>query len=297
MVKLLAEHAPAKINLFLRVTGKRADGYHELDSIFLPIAWTDIVRIETRPSATPQVNLICDIPAIADSASNLASRAAHAFMQEYGLAAEVLIDLRKHIPIGAGLGGGSSDAGAVLRMLAAMFGVPIDARLAGVAVKLGADVPFFLDPRPARVRGIGEVIEPLTAMPRLHLLVAVPRVEVPTGAVFRALKPENWSGPAANSDLEAILAGAVAQAHLVNDLANPAMAQFPEIAALKAILEEEGAVAAAMSGSGGAVFGIYPDATAANAAAAQVRGRTSEAALRDVVTTDLVELRTMHFSG
>ena len=246
MVKLLAEHAPAKINLYLRVTGRRADGYHQLDSIFLPIAWSDSVRLESRPSNEARVNLICDSAAIADPASNLASRAAFAFMHEYAIAAEILIDLRKHIPMGAGLGGGSSDAGAVLRMMAAVFDVPIDARLASIAVKLGADVPFFLDPRPSRVRGIGEMIEPLSAMPRLHVLVVVPSIEVPTVSVFRALKPENWSGPLDTSYLEAILAGRISQQHLVNDLEDPAANLFPEIARLKALLQEEGAIAAAM---------------------------------------------------
>src|SRR5437660_1364940 len=144
MVKLLAEFAPAKINLGLRVTDQRPDGYHELDSIFLPIAWCDIVRIETRPSSSPRVTLSCDNPALADNDSNLASRAAMAFMREYSVSADVLIDVRKRIPVGAGLGGGSSDAGAVLRMMATLFGLPRDHHLAQVALELGADVPFFL---------------------------------------------------------------------------------------------------------------------------------------------------------
>src|SRR5215475_4097810 len=190
MVKLLAEYAPAKINLCLRITGKRADGYHELDSIFLPVAWCDAVRIEVRPSNDARVTLRCDDPALADTASNLASRAADAFMRAYAVSAAVLIDLRKRIPRGAGLGGGSSDAGAVLRMMAAMCAKPNDASLAELAVQLGADVPFFLDPRPARVRGIGEKIEPLPAMLNLHIVIAVPRIQVSTAQVFRALKPE-----------------------------------------------------------------------------------------------------------
>jgi len=173
MVKLLAELAPGKINVCLQVTGKRSDGYHELDSIFLPIAWSDIICIETRPSDAPRVSLRCDEGALDDSQSNLASRAAAAFMGEFGIAAEVLVDLRKRIPMGAGLGGGSSDAGAVLRMMAAIFGSSSPARLAAVALQLGADVPFFLKPGPARVRGIGEVIEPLFTMaPRCRLSIS-----------------------------------------------------------------------------------------------------------------------------
>jgi len=291
MVKLLAEHAPAKINLCLRITGRRADGYHELDSVFLPIAWTDTVRVEARPSDEARVTLRCDNAALADADSNLASRAAAAFMREYAICAQILVGLEKRIPIGAGLGGGSSDAAAVLRMMAALFAAPVDARFATVAVGLGADVPFFLDPRPARVRGIGEIIQPLTNMPSLNIVVAVPHAEVPTAKVFRALKRESWSGPLGDGDLAAIVSGQISSALMVNDLAAPAIELFPEIAKLKVLLEEEGAQAAAMSGSGGAVFGIYTDAPAAAAAAERIRARGVAARVAATYTTDLEALR------
>jgi 4-diphosphocytidyl-2-C-methyl-D-erythritol kinase len=296
MVKLLAELAPGKINLCLRVTGKRADGYHELDSIFLPIAWSDIVRIETRPSDAPRVSLRCDEVALSDAQSNLASCAAAAFMREFAIAAEVLVDLRKRIPMGAGLGGGSSDAGAVLRMMAAIFGISSPARLAAVALELGADVPFFLDPVPARVRGIGEVIEPLSTTVRFNLVIAVPQVKVPTAKVFAALRRESWSGPLLDSEIPSILSAKISATQVMNDLAKPAMRLFPAIAKLKVLLEEEGARVAAMSGSGGAVFGLYPDAPTAEAAALRIRARAPDALVRSVVTTSLAELRNSTFS-
>jgi 4-diphosphocytidyl-2-C-methyl-D-erythritol kinase len=296
MVKLLAERAPGKINLCLQVTGRRADGYHELDSIFLPIGWSDIVRIETRLSDAPRVSLRCDEAALNDARSNLASRAAAAFMREFAIAAEVLVDVRKRIPVGAGLGGGSSDAGAVLRMMAAIFGVSSPARLAAVALQLGADVPFFLDPRPARVRGIGEVIEPLSTMVRLNLVIAVPKVNVPTAKVFAALRRDSWSGPLADSEIPSLLAGEISPTQVINDLANAAMALFPDIAKLKALLEEEGARVAALSGSGGAVFGLYRDAPSAEAAALRIRARAPEALVRSLATTSLAELRNSAFS-
>src|SRR5271167_979314 len=157
MVKLLAERAPAKVNLFLRVTGRRADGYHELDSIFVPVSLSDRITIEVRPAPTSSITLRCNIASLGNPGTNLAARAARAFMEEFGISADVMIDLEKTIPAGAGLGGGSSDAGTVLRMLAAMA-VPmlhesdeISVRLHKVAIKLGADVPFFLNLRPSRV--------------------------------------------------------------------------------------------------------------------------------------------------
>jgi 4-diphosphocytidyl-2-C-methyl-D-erythritol kinase len=296
MVKLLAEPAPGKINLCLHVTGKRADGYHELDSIFLPITWSDMVRIEARPADAPRVSLRCDEATLNDSQSNLASRAAAAFMREFAIAAEVLVDVRKRIPIGAGLGGGSSDAGAVLRMMAAIFGISAPARLAAMAVQLGADVPFFLDPGPARVRGIGEVIEPLPTMVRLNLVVAVPNLKVPTAKVFAALKRENWSGPLADSEIPIIVAGKISAPQMMNDLAEPAMALFPDITKLKALLEEEGARVAAMSGSGGGVFGLYDDAPSAEAAALRIRARAADVLVRSVATTSLAELTNSPFT-
>ena len=296
MVKLLAEHAPAKINLYLRVTGKRVDGYHELDSIFLPITWSDAVRLETRPADAPSVAIHCDLPGLADPKSNLASRAALSFMREFAINAAVLIDLRKRIPMGAGLGGGSSDAGAVLRIMAQIFRVPAGARLAKLAVGLGADVPFFLDPRPARVRGIGEQIGPLSAMPQLHLVVAVPAVEVPTAAVFKDLKREEWSGALPDSEFASIQRGEISAIHTVNDLSAPAIRRVPAIAGLKALLEEEGARPVAMSGSGGAVFGLYSDAESAWQAAVRIGERAPDATVKAVATTTLEQLAATPFS-
>ncbi|MFZ1888160.1 MAG: 4-(cytidine 5'-diphospho)-2-C-methyl-D-erythritol kinase [Candidatus Binataceae bacterium] len=285
MVKILAERAPAKINLCLRVTGRRANGYHELDSIFIPIDWSDLVRIEIRPASELRVDLHCNRPELSDSGLNLAARAATAFGHEYDLSAHIMIDLEKHLPAGAGLGGGSSDAGAVLRMLAAMCTVAVDARLASVAVSIGADVPYFLSPCPARVRGIGERIEPLPALAPIHLVLAVPSIEVPTARVFRALAPEDWSGEIPGADLEAILRGRISRSVTVNDLAKPAAAMYPRIAELKAIVEARGAIAAAMSGSGGSVFGLFAGPAAAHDAAKLIASDAPDALVVACQTT------------
>jgi 4-diphosphocytidyl-2-C-methyl-D-erythritol kinase len=289
MVKLVAERAPAKINLFLRVTGRRADGYHELDSIFLPIGLADSVRLEIRPAERAAVMLHCDAASLAAPESNLASRAATAFMHEFGRAALVSIDLQKRIPVGAGLGGGSSDAGAVLRMMAALYDIAPeiapDDRLARLAVGLGADVPYFLDPRPSRVRGIGELREPIAAIAPLALVLAIAPMEVATARVFAALAREQWSGPAPATEVEQIMAGNFTQDVLVNDLATPAISLFPEIGRLRAFLREEGALGAQMSGSGGAVFGIFADDEAARLAASRLRVRAPAAKVFATTTT------------
>ena len=283
MVKLLAELAFGKINLFLRVTGRRADGYHELDSIFVPISLSDRITIEVRLATTSSITLRCNVASLGDPQSNLAARAASAFMEEFGIFAHVMIDLEKTIPSGAGLGGGSSDAGTVLRMLTAMTSSmvhePNDTRegLGKIAVGLGADVPFFLDPRPSRVTGIGERIESLDKFPTLHLVIAVPPVEVPTASVFKALTREGWSGAASARDIEEIMRGNLTARHFVNDLEAPARQLYPQIAKLKALLEECGAMGSSMSGSGGSVFGLFPDIEAAGRGAASLRTKAPEA--------------------
>ncbi len=289
MVKIVEELACAKINLFLRVTGRRADGYHELDSVFLPISLADEIRLEVRTAEETSITLNCDAPALASSQRNLATRAAHAFMSEFDLAAQVQIDLSKRIPVAAGLGGGSSDAGAVLRMLARAAEIE-DAedrsRMHRIALSLGADVPFFLDPRPSRINGIGELIVPMPTVPRMPIVIVAPPFEVPTAAIFRALKPEDWSGAAPDMDIEAIVRGEISPAITVNDLAAAAIAQFPEIRRLKGLLEDSGARAAQMSGSGGAVFGVFESIEKAQQAAEKVRRRAPFATTVAATTLD-----------
>jgi 4-diphosphocytidyl-2-C-methyl-D-erythritol kinase len=271
MVKLLSTAASAKINLFLRITGRRTDGYHQLDSVFVPVSLCDRVSIAMRSAGEARVWLRCDMPELGPEDQNLAVRAARAFMAEFGVSAEVMIDLRKSIPAGAGLGGGSSDAGAVLRVMARLCGIGDGARLRAVAYRLGADVPFFLDPVPARVRGIGEHLEPLGGCPQLELVIAVPPITVSTADIFRNLDPREWSGPASALEIEAARSGRIACALMVNDLAAGAMRKFPVIAELKSRLEATGASAAAMSGSGGAVFGVFASRIGAESAAAELQ--------------------------
>lgn len=273
MVKLLSQFAPAKLNLYLRVVGRRPDGYHQLDSIFVPISIGDHLAIEIRAADRAIVNLCGSFGRLPADERNLAVRAAAEFMREFAVTAEVLINLRKSIPAGAGLGGGSSDAATVLRMMASLFRIDQPARLTRVAVSIGADVPFFLYPVPARVTGIGERIATLEAFAQFALVVAVPPLEVPTAAVFRDLEPHDWSGPAAADDVDAIAAGDSSPRLFVNDLARPAMARWPEIARVKAQLENLGARAASMTGSGAGVFGIFASTDTAARAAAELRLR------------------------
>jgi 4-diphosphocytidyl-2-C-methyl-D-erythritol kinase len=270
MVKLLSESAPAKINLFLRVIGRRLDGYHELDSIFVPVSLYDRIEMELRPASSAAVRFFCDLDGVPGDERNLAFRAACEFLNEFGLRAEVLIKLHKEIPAAAGLGGGSSDAGAVLRMMAELCRIKQPAPLLALATRLGADVPFFLAPAASRVRGIGEQLEPLGRIEIPFLLIAVPPIPVRTAAVFQDLAPENRSGPAPDRDVLDILQGRIDRHQLVNDLERVAVAKWPEIGELKRWLEALGARAAGMSGSGGSVFGIFNSREQVSAAGREI---------------------------
>lgn len=275
--------APAKVNLGLRVLGRRPDGYHELESLFLPLDLADEVEVQEGPEPGVALELegACDgVPA---DGSNLAARAARAFAEAAGLAGGVRIRLRKRIPAAAGLGGGSSDAGAVLRTLAARHPERLSPeRLRSLALGLGADVPFFLDPRPARVTGIGERIEAVEGIPSLALLLASPGTPLSTAEVFRAwdaLAPASTprsrpSGPSwlrGPSSLAAWVADGAA-----NDLEPAAVRLCPAIARVRESLREAGALAVGLSGSGPTLFGLFPSRTAAERAAAATRGGTGE---------------------
>jgi 4-diphosphocytidyl-2-C-methyl-D-erythritol kinase len=247
--------APAKLNLGLRVRGRRADGYHELASVFAPLDLADEVELEiaAAPRAAVSLELLGPAPHVPADASNLAVRAARAFLAAAGLAASVRVRLAKHIPAAAGLGGGSSDAGAVLRGLAAHFPEAVDAQaLARLALELGADVPYFLAPRPARVGGIGERIEPLPALPDFACLLASPGVPLSTAAVFAAFDARPPAPPPPEVD-------PLLGLDLANDLAPAAEALCPAIAGLRERLRAAGARAVALSGSGPTLFGLFAD--------------------------------------
>ena len=186
--------APAKINLMLRVVGRRTAGYHLLETLMVPTSWCDEIDIRVEPTSTGRSKVSCRSSGrerVEPGASNLAAKAASVLLVELDAAAEVTIYLDKRIPVGAGLGGGSSDAAAVLRVLPRLLGRRIEReRLHELATTLGADVPFFLDCRAAWASGIGDVLAPIPAFPRLDLVIVVPEQRVATAwAYANALPP------------------------------------------------------------------------------------------------------------
>lgn len=268
--------APAKLNLHLRVVGLRPDGYHELDSVFHTIGLADTVRLE----AAPEVRLTCSDPAL-EGPANLALRAAHALRARAGEGRGVHVRLEKRIPPGAGLGGGSSDAAAVLKGLNRLWGLGLSPEaLAEVGAGLGSDVPFFLVGGAARVRGRGERVTALAPLAGTWCLLVHPCVTLSTAEVYRAWDRaragvgEGAGGPAGKSPVAArgltptpdapIMTRAPdkgagqAEADLlaapVNDLEAVACQLAPEIGTALAALRDAGGRDARMTGSGAAVF-------------------------------------------
>ena len=271
-VAAVAEAAPAKINLALHVTGRRPDGYHLIESLSVFTAFGDEIAIGPAPRDLFTVSgpYADEVPG---GAGNLAVQARDALRKATGLAAAapVLIFLEKNIPASSGVGGGSSDAAAVLRGLARFWKLDLDAgALSRIGLTLGADVPMCLQGRPLVARGIGDVIEPVEKFPALALVLVNPRVAVGTPQVFAALESrENPRLPSLPSKLDATsLLGWLATTR--NDLMAPALELEPSIGDALAALASQNAAFARMSGSGATCFGVFADNTAAQRAASAI---------------------------
>lgn len=251
--------APAKVNLSLRVVRRRDDGFHEIDSVFVPLSLHDRLTIEPRDEAG--IAFTCDNASVPGDETNLVVRAARLFCAETGRAPNVRIHLEKRIPHGAGLGGGSSDAATTLLALDQLFGTALPQKtLFRLAATLGSDVPFFIFDRPARARGRGEQLEAIDFPHRLPLLLIKPPFAVPTPWAY-----QHWRD---SHELPGIRY--TAQQHpwgeLINDLERPVFEKYLVLAELKSwLLRQHECASALMSGSGSTVFAVLREASAASA--------------------------------
>ena len=257
--------APAKVNLALFVGSRRADGFHDLATIFQAISLADEVCVVlgdagAGPDEHGPVRLVMEGPELGPVEENLAWRAAAAFMREVRIDAPISVFLRKEIPAGAGLGGGSSDAAAVLRCLSALAGGSPPGLLEAIAASLGSDVPFFLGPSGTAIgEGRGERIEAVDALPEQLIAVALPPVHVATGPAYRALTSSRTGGtvaplPALDRRFSwAELVGG----RMANDFEEVVSAQFVPVEESLSAMREAGAAVAMLSGSGAASFALF----------------------------------------
>ena len=247
--------APGKLNLYLKITGKRRDGYHEIESILVPVGVYDTLSISKMNQG---LKVSCTGRELPEGQENLVYRAARSFFEKGGIRGGARISLVKEIPISAGLGGGSSDAAATLKGLNAVWDDPLTPKdLEKLAVSLGADVPFFLFQGPAVARGIGELLEPVRDFPVFWYVIVSPMLKVSTawayGQVRLKLTVEG------NRDNINFLSTATLKIPdlLYNDLESVTLGRYPFLSSIKESLQASGALGALMTGSGPSIFGVF----------------------------------------
>lgn len=261
------------MNLVLQVLGRRPDGYHDLRMLMAPVSLFDELTIETRDTAEG-IEVVCaGVADVEGGEGNLCHCAARYYLREAGVAAGVRIRVRKSVPAGAGLGGGSSDAAAVIMGLETLLGKPLsEEQRARAAFEVGADVPFFFARSPAWVEGIGERVEPIPGAASQWLVLVCPDAFVSTARVFSGLNRGLTSSGPLHTITQFNFRGLAPG--LRNDLQEIAAALEPRITEALQELRSAGAPAALMSGSGSAVFGLFPDERAARRSEKAVKERT-----------------------
>lgn len=245
-------YPPAKINLGLRIVRKRPDGYHDLETGLVPVPWRDALEVIRSDAFSFETS---GLPIPGQAANNLCVRAYHLLQQDYDLP-PVAVHLHKIIPMGAGLGGGSSDAASMLVLLNDLFELALSpTALEAYAAQLGSDCPFFIDPRPRLATGTGTTLEDLPLdLSGQHLVIVYPDVAVTTAEAYARVAPRQ-----PDSDLRTLLTQPTEtwKDRLVNDFEISVFQQHPELADIKAQLYQAGAIYASLSGSGSALYGLF----------------------------------------
>jgi 4-diphosphocytidyl-2-C-methyl-D-erythritol kinase len=264
--------SPAKINLFLQVTGKRPDGYHDLFSLMCCVSLFDTILLQFGGNT---IEIDSDHPQVPLDETNLAHKAAVLFFKNLDTAGGVKITIEKSIPVAAGLGGGSSNAASVLQGLNHYYDSPFSRnQLMSMGLSLGADVPFFLFEKPALASGIGEKLEAYPNLPPYHVVLICPGFAVSTAEVFQNLNLGLTKCKKKISSSSFRETGYDVSRHLCNDLEAVTASRYPVIRSVKEQLLTHGALGALMSGSGPTVFGLFSEPDKAAAAMQACGGNT-----------------------
>jgi 4-diphosphocytidyl-2-C-methyl-D-erythritol kinase len=285
--RVLTLRTPAKINLGLRVLGRRSDGYHDIVSLMVPVGLFDVVRVQSAPSG---IELYCPDSDLPTDQGNLVHRAAQLILRECGGDAGVRLELHKRIPVGAGLGGGSSDAAATLKGVNELLDCCLaNQDLHRLAVRLGADVPFFLLGGAALAEGIGDRLTPVAVVPQIWTTLVYPGFQVSTRWAYEHLALTTMANRSNLNGPGAIAVGEVTAYHqrllgrhgltmedllpcLVNDFEPLVFSNYPQLEAIREALLAVGAQAALMTGSGPTLVGLFASEGEARAAQEHVSG-------------------------
>jgi 4-diphosphocytidyl-2-C-methyl-D-erythritol kinase len=278
----LHRFAPAKINLYLHVTGQRSNGYHELDSLVSFASIGDGIAVSLSDKLTLEIaGLEANAFEGQDTSKNLVMKAATALQGRYAVSDGAAITLTKELPVASGIGGGSADAAATLHALVDLWGLePVPGELATLALDLGADIPVCMKGRPQRMTGIGEILHDVPSMPSCHMVLVNPRRSQSTPEVFAALHQAKWKPtriyPAMAPDLDFLSLVADLKSRR-NDLETPAIKLLPVISDILGSLETlPGCRLARMSGSGATCFGLFATEEEACVAAASLLGQNPD---------------------
>ncbi len=255
-------NSSSKINLFLKITGHLDNSYHSIRTLFMPLS-NPSDEININFDGSTGINIICDNPEVPRDERNLCHKAAAKYAESCGITPNWEISIKKNIPVAAGMGGGSSDAATVLLILNEKYRNLSHEELSAIALSCGADVPFFLSPRPALASGVGDVFEyPEIDFPEIPLLLINPGFPVSTAWAYKSLSPDNIGELQVGYEQEIL--DALQKADLKklsklisNDLATVCYKKFPALAILKAELLESGAAAAEITGSGPTLFALF----------------------------------------
>ena len=257
---IISLKANAKVNLFLEILGKRDDGYHEIETIMQEIDLADNLQFEEVQEG---VRLECNDKNIPSNQDNLVCKAANLIQKECGIKKGVLINLEKNIPVGAGLGGGSSDAAATLKALNSLWEVGLnDGELMEFAAKLGSDIPFFINGKTSLCSGRGEIISPVEVRSRMDYLILFPRVHISTETIYKNLKIDlTKKRKDVSFFLDALRYSEVVDIAklLFNRLEEVIFATYPDLLHIKSSLETFDLCGLSISGSGSAFFGLCND--------------------------------------
>ncbi|MBQ7558515.1 MAG: 4-(cytidine 5'-diphospho)-2-C-methyl-D-erythritol kinase [Lachnospiraceae bacterium] len=296
---MMIDHARAKINLTLDIVGKRPDSYHELDMIMQTVEFSDAMVFETldenrdpsaiEPGDVPVIlELAGKCAGIPDGSDNLIIKAAGLLLPHARHLKTVRIGLDKHIPSGAGLGGGSADAACAFRVLSAVWDCDLSRdELLSLAAKTGADVPFLIDGGCCRCRGIGEILDPVRGLYDVSIVLVKPKVSLSTKEIYGLFDERGLPGrsdtpeciKALNDENESLAASL-----LGNALEEAAMILYPAVNEIKSLLLDAGAMGASMTGSGSVVYGIFRDKRRAYAATHRIREELGDAEIKTWIT-------------
>ncbi|RJP80382.1 MAG: 4-(cytidine 5'-diphospho)-2-C-methyl-D-erythritol kinase [Candidatus Zixiibacteriota bacterium] len=270
----LVLQARAKVNMGLRILGQRADGYHEIWSILQEISLADEVRLREAPDFS--LSMTCNTPGLPTDERNLCLKAARLLQETTGGRSGTAIELVKRVPVGAGLGGGSADAAAVLLGLNRLWGLDLDRRtLLDLAARLGSDVPFFILGGCCVATGRGEILEPRPAVTTDPMVLVTPSLHVSTAWAYKNIDNYPLTPPPENVIFQRFSKNDLRNPHfrkaLNNDFEPLVFSHHPRLQAIKEQLLESGAYYASLSGSGSSLFGVYDSVETARAAVRMIQ--------------------------